>query len=169
MLRLSEINVMNKSDFVEKVGWVCENNNWISEKAWEKRPFPSVEALYKVMDEIVQQSPKQSQFDIICAHPELGTGQNMNPISIQEQTQAGIKHLSADEYEQFKELNQKYIYRFGFPFILAVHAHNKNSILTALRNRLNNSFKFEFETALKEISKITYFRLKDSIVNDRRE
>lgn len=169
MLRLSEINEMNRTDFAEKVGWVYENTSWISEKAWEKRPFSSVDALYKVIDEIVQQAPKQRQFDIICAHPELGTGQSINPVSLKEQTQAGIKHLSDDEYEQFKELNQKYIYRFGFPFILAVHAHNKNSILTALRNRINNTFKFEFETALKEISKITYFRLKDSIVNDGRE
>jgi urate oxidase / 2-oxo-4-hydroxy-4-carboxy-5-ureidoimidazoline decarboxylase len=167
MVTLNEINSMDKSEFVKRVGWIYENNQWIAEKAWEQRPFASIEQLHKIMSDVVNEAPVQRQIELICAHPDLGSRLKMNPISKQEQTKAGLNRLTPEEYDAFLELNQKYLYKFGFPFILAVHGHNKNSIYTALRNRLNNSYKTEFETALNEIGKISLNRLKDFLTNER--
>ena len=49
--------------------------------------------------------------------------------------------------------------KFGFPFIVAVRQHTKNSILDAFERRLNNTVEVEIEQALTEIAQIAQFRL----------
>lgn len=169
MLKLNEINQMSKSEFVNKVGWVYENTPWIPEKAWEFRPFSTIVAFHEHMKRLVNQASRQQQLDLIRAHPDLGSRIKMSPISENEQSQVGLDQLSSDEYKRFVELNQIYLSKFGFPFILAVRGYNKNSIYLAMKNRLNTPYEIEFQTALSEIHKITYYRLKDLIVSEGRQ
>ena len=57
-------------------------------------------------------------------------------------------------------LNKAYKEKFGFPFIIAVKNHTKESILDAFSMRLENSRESEIERALEEIYQIAWFRLQ---------
>ncbi len=166
MITITELNSMSRTEFIDKVGWVYENTTWISEKSWGFRPFSSIESLHKVMTEMVKLAPKQQQLDLIRTHPDLGTRIKINPISQQEQSQAGLHQLSVTEFDRFVKINQRYLKKFGFPFILAIRGHNKTSIYSSMINRLNNPYQIEFQTALTEINKITLFRLRDLVMNE---
>jgi 2-oxo-4-hydroxy-4-carboxy--5-ureidoimidazoline (OHCU) decarboxylase len=53
--------------------------------------------------------------------------------------------------------------RFGFPMIVCVREHTKESILRNAESRLENSREEEVEIALGEIAKIARLRLQDLV------
>ena len=66
-----------------------------------------------------------------------------------------------DEHEVFTRANTAYRERFGFPFVICVREHDKESILATARARLENDTGTEVEVALGEIAKIARLRLED--------
>ena len=63
-------------------------------------------------------------------------------------------------------LNELYVARFAFPFILAVRGHTPESILAAMTQRLGNDRVTERATALQQINRIAGFRLADGIAQE---
>ena len=70
-----------------------------------------------------------------------------------------------NEFRRFDELNRAYREMFGFPFIIAVKEHSKDSILASFETRLGNSMDGEIEYALGQVFRITRLRLHGSIVD----
>ena len=73
----------------------------------------------------------------------------------------GLDKLSKGEYETFVLLNQRYVKKFGFPFIMAVKGQTKEVILSALKERVDYCYEVECITAINEVYKIAGFRLND--------
>jgi 2-oxo-4-hydroxy-4-carboxy--5-ureidoimidazoline (OHCU) decarboxylase len=59
--------------------------------------------------------------------------------------------------------NGAYRERFGFPFVICVREHTRESILANADARLAHSRERELETALAEIAKIARLRLEDAL------
>jgi 2-oxo-4-hydroxy-4-carboxy-5-ureidoimidazoline decarboxylase len=156
---LAVLNQMAQSTFTEALGEIFEQTPTIAAQAWAKRPFASVEDLHQTMISIVQSMTPEQKFALICAHPDLGSKAKMADASVKEQAGVGLDRLSAEEYDRFHCLNEHYKSRFGFPFIIAVKNHTKDSILAAFETRLEHSQLAEMQTAIAEISQIAYFRL----------
>lgn len=163
MYSLQVINEMEKAEFINNVGWVFEHSPWIANKAWDYKPFESIEMLHEIMVQVVKDASIQDQLDLIRAHPDLGSRIKMTDSSIKEQQGAGLDQLSDEEYQSFAALNKEYINKFQFPFILAVKGHTKKSIYERMTTRMNHSLEEEFQTALLEIFAISNFRLQDII------
>jgi len=51
--------------------------------------------------------------------------------------------------------------KHGFPFIIAVRDHTKDSILAAFHTRIGNATETEFATACAQVERIAALRLKD--------
>lgn len=160
---LDEVNQMSQAEFEATFGAVFEHTPAIAATAWASCPFQTLEQLHQVMVTVVTQLSPADQHKLICAHPDLGSKVTMADASVQEQAGAGLDRLSADEYQRFTDLNQAYKTRFGFPFIVAVKGHSKDSILTAFEQRLQHSMNEERSQALSEICKIAAFRLQTLI------
>jgi len=60
-------------------------------------------------------------------------------------------------------LNQAYREKFGFPFILAVRGHDRQSVIREFRRRLALSPPEEIAECLEQIYKIGRFRLDDLV------
>jgi len=163
MYSIEEINEMNRQEFIEKIGWVFEHSPWIANKTWDYHPFPSLQVLYQLMVQAVTEAPIGDQLDLIRAHPDLGGKLKMTDSSVKEQKGAGLDALSEKEYQEFAALNKAYSEKYGFPFILAVKGHTKDSIYKAMKDRLNHSKEQEFQTALTQIFAISKFRLNDIV------
>lgn len=156
-----EVNQMNKEEFVQKVGWVFEHSPWVACAAWESIPFESRETLLQTMIDIVQNAEESNQLALLRAHPDLGTRLQMTEVSQKEQAGAGLTQLSKEEFEEFVSLNQRYVQKFNFPFIMAVKGQNKESILATMKQRVHNAYEEEYHIALHEVYKIAGFRLND--------
>ncbi|CAC5340049.1 MULTISPECIES: 2-oxo-4-hydroxy-4-carboxy-5-ureidoimidazoline decarboxylase [Planktothrix] len=161
---LSQVNQMTKAEFIAVLGTIFEASPWVAEQAELKRPFETIEILYKTMVAIVKNSNSQQQLALIRTHPDLGSKAKMAESSVKEQAGVGLDRLTSAEYQYFHQLNQTYKDKFGFPFIIAVKNHTKTSILAAFEQRLNHSIEAEKITALEEIYKIAQFRLYEKTV-----
>ncbi|MCY7282893.1 MAG: 2-oxo-4-hydroxy-4-carboxy-5-ureidoimidazoline decarboxylase [Cyanobacteria bacterium CAN_BIN43] len=160
-MHLSQLNSMERDEFVGVLGEVFENTPAIAGQAWEQRPFADKEALYQCMAEMMNKITVNEQITLMRSHPDLGSKVRMAEASVKEQSGVGLDQLTPEEYQQFQELNRVYQERFGFPFIVAVKKHTKASILEAFQTRLENSLEVERSRALAEIGQIARFRLDE--------
>ncbi|MDI4646256.1 2-oxo-4-hydroxy-4-carboxy-5-ureidoimidazoline decarboxylase [Cohnella hashimotonis] len=166
MLTLSVVNGLERGSFVEALGSVFEHSPWVAEAAWAARPYLSVGALHQAMMDVVRDAPRARLIAFLRAHPDLGTRLAVTPYSASEQAGAGLDRLTAEEYEIFTHLNQTYVERFGFPFILAVKGKSKEEILEAMRTRVNHDAERELAEAVSQIARITGFRLADLVAGE---
>ncbi len=150
---------MEQAQFTQVLGEIFEQTPEIAAAAWHHRPFNSIEDLHQKMVAVVSGFNTEQKLSLVRAHPDLGSKVQMAEASIQEQAGVGLDRLSSIEFAQFQQLNQSYLAKFGFPFIIAVKNHTKTSILEAFEHRVQNSMAVELTTAIAEISQIAKFRL----------
>jgi 2-oxo-4-hydroxy-4-carboxy-5-ureidoimidazoline decarboxylase len=160
---LADLNSLDRTAFVDALGWVFEGSPWVAERAWAARPFASVAALHAALVQAVERASPDEQLALIRVHPDLGTRARLSDSSTAEQAGAGLDRLNPDEYARFHDLNARYRERFGFPFIIAVRNHTKASILAEFARRLGHSATDERATALAEIATIARFRLAEAV------
>ncbi|MDE0333795.1 MAG: 2-oxo-4-hydroxy-4-carboxy-5-ureidoimidazoline decarboxylase [Defluviicoccus sp.] len=164
-MKLAELNEFSREEFTAALGPVFEHSPWIAGEAWAARPFASVEDVFEAMTAAIAAAGDDMKLDLIRAHPDLaGKAARAGALtehSTREQQGAGLDRLSDEEFERFHRLNAAYRDRFGFPFIVAVRLHTKDSILEAFERRLANDEAAEMEEALRNIGLIGRFRLFD--------
>ncbi|WP_296055273.1 2-oxo-4-hydroxy-4-carboxy-5-ureidoimidazoline decarboxylase [uncultured Amphritea sp.] len=157
---------MSREAFVETFGDIYEHSSWVAEQAYDlglDSNCDQIEVLHQRMARILLESDKQSQLDLINAHPDLAgkaaIAGELTESSTSEQAGAGISECTAEEFDRFTRLNDAYKAKFGFPFIMAVKGSNRHQILSAFEERIHNDPEQEFNRALLEINKIAQFRL----------
>ncbi|PZU92838.1 MAG: OHCU decarboxylase [Pseudanabaena sp.] len=157
---------MSEEEFVKSLGSIYEDTPEIAAQAWRSHPFSDLSHLHQAMAAIVLSMDEAAQLRLICAHPDLGSKFKMAEASVLEQSTLGLDQLSAVEFHQFQELNQAYKDKFGFPFIIAVRNHTKDSILQSFQRRLQNAIEVEQKQAIAEINEIARWRLTLAIKSD---
>jgi 2-oxo-4-hydroxy-4-carboxy-5-ureidoimidazoline decarboxylase len=160
MMTLPDLNSLDRAAFLTAVAWVFEDSPWVAERAWDHRPFGTLEGLHGAMVDAVTGASAGEQLALIRAHPDLGARARMSAASEGEQAGAGLYRLTAAEYERLQRLNSAYREKFGFPFIYAVKGATKHDILNALESRLASDPAAEHAAALAQIYRIAQFRLE---------
>ena len=160
-MTLDELNASSREGFVAALGSIFEDSPWAAERAWRHRPFASLEALHQAMMTEVSASSRDEQLGLLRAHPDLGTRARMTAASAGEQAGAGLDRLTPSEFDRLRELNTAYREKFGFPFLFAVKGSTKHDVLAALAARLPATVDEEFAEALRQVSRIAWFRLQD--------
>lgn len=164
-MTLAELNEASRDEFVAALGPVFEHSPWIAGEAWAARPFASVEDVFEAMTAAIAAADEDMKLALILAHPDLAgkaaRAGTLTEHSTREQQGAGLDRLDDEEFDRFHRLNAAYRERFGFPFIVAVRLHTKDSILEAFERRLANDAPAEMEEALRNIGLIGRFRLFD--------
>jgi 2-oxo-4-hydroxy-4-carboxy-5-ureidoimidazoline decarboxylase len=160
---MAPINAMDRAAFVQKFGGIFENSPWVAEKAWEKKPFASLDEMHGAMVAVAKYAPATAQLALLQSHPDLAGKEaqagTMTASSVSEQASAGLNALSHDEMVQVSDLNAAYKKKFGFPFIIAVRMHTKEGILFEFNRRLQNDTQTEFANDLQNVYVITRLRL----------
>jgi 2-oxo-4-hydroxy-4-carboxy-5-ureidoimidazoline decarboxylase len=149
--------------FVAALGGIFEHSPWVAERAWEARPFASVEALHRAMVGVVERLPRETQVALVRAHPELAGREaaagTLTADSTGEQQSAGLDRCTPDELARLRDLNARYREKFGFPFVMAVRGRSRHEIMDAMEARLGNDAGTELARCLSEIGRITRVRL----------
>jgi 2-oxo-4-hydroxy-4-carboxy-5-ureidoimidazoline decarboxylase len=161
---LSEINAMDRRQFVDLFGDVAEHSPWVAEAAAKRRPYADREAIIEAFVGAVRSAPVVDQLELLRAHPDLaGKARAITDASRLEQRGAGLDALSESEFDRFEELNARYRANFGFPFILAVRGATKEQILAAFEQRIGNSQDAELDNAIEQVCRILRFRLEEKV------
>jgi len=167
-MTIREINQLDKESFQAAIGPVFEHSSWIAAATWERRPFASREALLNALAATVEAAGTEPLLQLIRAHPELGGRLARRGLltkeSGEEQRSAGLCDLDAGSLAELETLNACYTARFGFPFIVCAKRNSAETILSALRERLDNSREVETGRAWEEIKKIAALRLEALVV-----
>jgi 2-oxo-4-hydroxy-4-carboxy-5-ureidoimidazoline decarboxylase len=157
---LADLNAGSKDTFVAALGGVFEQSPWVAERAWEHRPFATLDALHAAMVETLAGAGEDVQLAVLRVHPDLGTRARMTDASAGEQAGAGLDRLTPIEFERLERLNRDYRERFGFPFLFAVKGATTHDILAALERRRLSTHDDEFAEALRQVARIARFRLE---------
>lgn len=167
---LDDLNRATIADFAAAVGDTFELAPWVAEAAVAKRPFATVTALHEAMMGAVRAAPRERQLAFVCGHPDLAgkaaRAGDVTEESRREQASVGLDTLSDEEFSRFHRLNEAYKAKFGFPFIVCVRRHTRDSILAQFERRLRHDAAAEFATALQEISFITRLRLAAKVTGE---
>jgi 2-oxo-4-hydroxy-4-carboxy-5-ureidoimidazoline decarboxylase len=159
---IEALNALQPGSFVAELAEVFEHAPWVAEAAATGRPYPTVAALHEAMMQAVRAAPRERQSAFIAGHPELGSRvkrADLTQASQAEQGGLGLDRLSAEEFDRFSRLNAAYREKFGFPFIICVRRHTRDSILRQFERRLAHDLETERAQALAEIGLITRLRL----------
>lgn len=169
MLTIEALNAMPVQEFTAALAAIFEHSPWVAARAAGLRPFADRGALYQALcAQVVQASPAE-QDALILAHPKLGArGRQRSQLtqsSAHEQSRAGLDACTDAQFAELLRLNELYMARFGFPFILAVRGHTPQSILAAMTQRLAHDPAAERATALQQINRIAGLRLAAGVAD----
>lgn len=161
--RLEQLNTCTPQAFCAALADIWEHAPWVSQGVVHLRPFATVDALHGAMVERVAALDETGRVAFYAGHPELAGEDarrgSMTDASIAEQGTLALAQLGAQESARWNALNQAYRARFGFPFILCIRRHTRDSALQTFEQRLRHDRATELATALEEISAITRMRL----------
>jgi 2-oxo-4-hydroxy-4-carboxy-5-ureidoimidazoline decarboxylase len=165
---LEELNACTESDFVAALANIFEYSPWVAEQAFAARPFAGVNALLAAMKAAVERAPEGLRLALIKSHPDLADktrrAAGLTAESSAEQNSVGLDGLSDAEYEAFERVNNAYRAKFGFPYIVCVRRHTRDSILKDFERRLPNDVGTETRTSIEEICRIAALRLDQLVV-----
>ena len=160
---IGSTNAMDRRAFVAAYGGVFEHSPWVAERAFAARPFADVDKLHAAMVAAVGAAGRDQKLALLRAHPDLAGKEaqegTMTDSSVAEQASAGLNRLTRAEMAELNRLNGAYRDKHGFPFIIAVRNHTKDSILREFARRLSNDSEAELAAGLEQIYAITRMRL----------
>ncbi|MFZ3581629.1 allantoinase PuuE [Loktanella sp. DJP18] len=156
-----------KSAFVERFGSVYEHSPWVAERAHGMElgaAHDTPGGLANALARAFRSAATEDRLKVLRAHPDLAgklaAAKRLTVDSTSEQAAAGLDALTDIERDTFHKANAAYVAKFGFPFIIAVRDHTKDSILRAFEQRLQNTVEQEFATASGQVERIAELRLR---------
>jgi 2-oxo-4-hydroxy-4-carboxy-5-ureidoimidazoline decarboxylase len=124
------------------------------------------------MKAVVDRAPSELRLALIKGHPDLANktqrAAGLTAESNHEQNSVGLDRLSDAEYDAFERVNNAYRSKFGFPYVVCVRRHTRDSILRDFERRLPNDANTEMQTSIAEICRIAALRLDQLVASDDR-
>jgi OHCU decarboxylase len=161
-------STLPKEEFVAQFGGIFEHSPWIAEGAWALELGPahdSAVGLHNALARVFRAASRDQRLGVLTAHPDLAgklaAARRLTAESSAEQASVGLDALTDEERAEFTALNEAYVARHGFPFIIAVRDHDKAGILNAFRRRVENDTDTEFGEACRQVERIALIRLAE--------
>lgn len=159
---------MDRATFVANYGGIFEHSPWIAEGAHDLELGPAHDTavgLQNALARVFRSASEEARLGVLTAHPDLAgklaQAKRLTAESTSEQAAAGLDALTDADRDRFMSLNDAYVAKHGFPFIIAVRDHTKASIVEAFQQRIDNERTIEFAEACRQVERIALHRLKD--------
>jgi OHCU decarboxylase len=162
-MSIGRVNELDDDEFATTFAPLFQGPPWHVAEASKARPFQSLYDMRHALHGALFDASPEQQLELIRAYPDLAPRIALGPQSAVDQAFAGLNRLSPEEYDEFDRLNEAYAAKFGFPFVVCVREHTKETIFAAFRRRLEDTPMQERATALVEIAKIANLRMLDLV------
>ncbi|WP_295805375.1 solute carrier family 23 protein [uncultured Corynebacterium sp.] len=156
---LSELNAMERDEFVGALRPLFNNETWPLEAAWESRPFDDVSRLREAIQVAVLTAPREQRRALIHDYPA------MDELLLADATEAAT--ISADrgslalddlddvQTQQLIDVSRAYRERFDMPFVAYLDTNDSaDRVIDGGVRRLANSDELEQRVILSEIIEI---------------
>ncbi len=164
--RTARPSKMERDTFVQEFGGVFEHSPWIADGAFDLELGPThdtAEGVHSALARVFRTASEDQRLGVLTAHPDLAgklaEAKRLTAESTAEQASVGLDALTDEERETFTRLNDTYVAKFGFPFIIAVRDNTKASIMAAFEHRIENDRDTEFAAACLQVERIAELRL----------
>lgn len=158
---------LDRDAFVARFGSIYEHSPWVAERTWDAEmgaAHDSAAGLAAAMARQFRAAGDGDRLGVLRAHPDLAgklaAAKRLTADSSAEQASAGLDALTDAERSGFTRLNEAYVARHGFPFIIAVRDHDKAGIMAAMTRRLDNDTATERTEAERQVARIGELRLR---------
>ncbi|XP_034950026.1 2-oxo-4-hydroxy-4-carboxy-5-ureidoimidazoline decarboxylase-like [Chelonus insularis] len=166
---LEEINSLSTEEFTSLFSNIIENCLEVSYQVSLKRPFIKINEVENVFNDYLNQLDNNGKENILNKHPQLKGKINKEELTTEsrkEQELVEINSIAESQKLELMKLNELYLKKFSFPFIICVRDNNVLSILSAIKTRLENSKDVELNNGIEEVKKISKFRITDLLTKD---
>jgi 2-oxo-4-hydroxy-4-carboxy-5-ureidoimidazoline decarboxylase len=141
----------------------CAAKKWVNGML-AARPFASGDALFAACDAVAATLSESDWLEAFAAHPLIGDVDSLRKKyaatkQLAAGEQSGVDAASEVTLRELAELNQAYLARFGFIFIVFATGKTADKMLAILKSRIDNSREQEIAIAAAEQLKITRLRL----------
>ncbi|OFR64939.1 solute carrier family 23 protein [Corynebacterium sp. HMSC078H07] len=156
---LTELNTMERDEFVGALRPLFNNETWPLEAAWESRPFDDVSRLREAIQVAVLTAPREQRRALIHDYPA------MDELLLADVTEAAT--ISADrgslalddlddvQTQQLIDVSRAYRERFDMPFVAYLDTNDSaDRVIDGGVRRLANSDELEQRVILSEIIEI---------------
>ena len=167
---LARLDAAPIDDAIAMLDGLYEHSPWIAEAAVARRPFGTIARLKRTLSTIVRDAPRDAQLALIRAHPALAgkaaLDGDVTDASNDEQARAGLLHCAPEESSTLGRLNDAYLERFGWPFILAVRGPRgmgltRPQVIATFTRRLAAHPDLERAECLRQIDRIAELRIDE--------
>ncbi len=169
-IRFERPSEMTRARFVDRFGSIFEHSPWIADRAFDLELGPAHDCatgLHNALTRMFRSASPAERLGVLTAHPDLAgklaAAKRLTADSTAEQASAALDALTDEERSRFQRLNEEYVQKHGFPFIIAVRDNTKASILQAFQTRITNDTPTEFTNACTQVERIAELRLKDQL------
>ena len=138
----------------------CHSRVW-AERLLAHRPFKSLQELNTLASQVWFSVQEPDWLEAFSAHPRIGDVAGLREkFSVTASLEQGqIEEASDAILFQLADLNQAYLDKFGFIFIVFATGKSAATMLALLQERLPNSRSLELENNTLEQDKITTLRI----------
>ena len=169
-MNINDINSLQVSNFIETFKNIFEKTESIAKQAENLRPYKNKEHMINSFLLIFDSLNLKKKLQIINNHPDLGDNikinQNLTKLSLEEQSLAGLKDCTEEEFKLFNQLNSSFKLKFDIPFIYAVRGKNKKDIINEFKSRLiNSNIDSEIDISIEQVKRIALLRL-EKLINE---
>ncbi|MFT6924947.1 MAG: 2-oxo-4-hydroxy-4-carboxy-5-ureidoimidazoline decarboxylase [Psychromonas sp.] len=163
-MSLNEINSANLAQAYALLENCCCAPNWV-ESMLSARPFADSIALLTASEKSFLQLTKNDYLAAFAGHPQIGDlttllAKYANTSDSAGHEQAGMSDAEKSVVEEMHNLNQQYLQKFGFIFIVCASGKSAPQMLELIKKRISNDSLNELNIAANEQAKITTLRLE---------
>ncbi|CAB4070321.1 PRHOXNB [Lepeophtheirus salmonis] len=107
----------------------------------------------------------ENKVSILRMHPILGDKVPASALdSTNEQSYLGVKNVSQETLDYLNDLNQKYLNKFKFPFVICVKKKSFDEVLIEIAERCTKLYEEEVSLGVEEVKKICEIRILDTYI-----
>ncbi len=166
-MTLSEFNSLADAAAEELLLTLCHSPAWAAAVA-AGRPYADLAALERATEKHWAAVDDSQRLNAFAAHPLIGDVELLRQkFANRAQSEQGQVLAASDKtLHALAELNQVYLDKFGFIFIICATGKSADEMLLELRKRMDNDRAAEIAIAADEQARITALRLAQAITEE---
>lgn len=171
-MTLDELNQLNQRAAFDAF-YNCLSVNTYAKCMVSIRPFASSSAILEATDSFWRTASLEEKLEAFDGHPQIGDISTLKAKYQATASEAGheqqsVNVASEETLIKLKTLNDQYLERFGFIFIVFATGKSAAQMLELLQSRIDKTREQEIQNAANEQLKITNLRIKKTL-NDHEE
>jgi len=156
-MTIAELDVWDETQIAPRLHECCGSAQWVAHML-AARPYGGPADLEIAATEHWWRLTPADWLEAFSRHPKIGEKGRVGQWSSQEQS--GMNSAATQVTRRLADLNQLYLDKFGWIFIVCATGKSAEEMLSLLESRLRNTAEAELRVAAAEQNQITLLRLR---------